>query len=114
MRPQQLMAAFGIFAIGTMLACISSGRWLLDGETNIFVAAASFNTVQGAPTTILTYWNAIVTMLSWDYPFLSSGWVFPIKFFLWIISIGVVWGLIEFGITIIQGVVGAVRSIITP
>ena len=43
MSPKLLMGAAGIFIIGTVLACISSGRWLLNGEINIFNALASFN-----------------------------------------------------------------------
>ena len=119
MRPQLLMGAVAIFLIGTMLACIASGRWLLNGEVDIVKALASFNTmtvqaggVWNAPKTIGLYWDAIVTSLSWNYPYLESGWAFPVKFILWIISIGVVWGIIQVFITIIQGLVGIARTLL--
>jgi len=117
MRPQLLMAAFAIFLIGTMLAALTSGRWLINGEISIINALASFNTmsvqaggVWNAPKTLSTYWDAIATALSWDYPFLESAWAIFIKFPLWIISIGVVWGFIQVAMAIIQGLVGMVRS----
>jgi hypothetical protein len=113
------MAAVGIFLVGTLLACLASGRWLLDGEMDIIRALASFNTmsvqaggVWNAPKTLGIYWDAILTAFSWDYPFLESGWTFPIKFILWIVSIGVLWGIIQVFVTIIQGLVGIVRSLL--
>lgn len=117
MRPQLLMGAFAIFILGTVLACLCSGRWLLSGETDIINALASFNTmsvqaggVWNAPKTLGTYWDAVVTALTWNYPFLSSAWAIFIKIPLWIISIGVVYGFIQLFVTIIQGLVSIVRS----
>ena len=117
MRPQLLMTAAGIFIVGTLLACIASGRWLLNGETDIINALASFNTmsvqaggVWNAPKTLATYWDAIITALSWNYPYLDSAWALFIKIPLWTISMGVVWGFIQVAMTIIQGLVGMVRS----
>jgi hypothetical protein len=114
------MGAAGIFIVGTVLACLSSGRWLLSGETNIINALASFNTMTvqsgggwGVAKTISTYYNGIATALSWNYPFLSSGWAIFIKIPLWIISIGTVWGFIEVAISAVQGIVGTIRSLFT-
>ncbi len=119
MSPKYLMTAAAIFVVGTVLACICTGRWLLNGETNIINALASFNTmsvqaggVWNAPKTLTTYWDAIITMFSWSYPFLSSGWAIFIKIPLWIVSLGVIWGLIQVFATVIQGLVGFVRSLI--
>jgi len=115
---KQLMGAIGIFIIGTLLACISSGRWLLSGETNIFNALASFNVMSvesgggwGVAKTVGDYFNGIVTALSWRYPFLSSGWCIFIKIPLWLVSIGTIWGLIELAISAVQGIVGTIRSL---
>lgn len=119
MRPQLLMAAVAIFIIGTLLACLASGRWLLNGEVDIINALASFNTmsvqaggVWTAPKTLGTYWDAIVTMFTWDYPYLESAWCIFIKIPLWIVSIGVGWGIIQVFVSIIQGLVGIVRSLL--
>lgn len=113
------MAFAGIFIIGTILACISSGRWLLNGEIDIINALAGFNAVEfqaggvwSVPKGIGRYWDATVTALSWNYPFLDYEWAIPIKAILWVISIGVVWGLIQFAVSVIQGLVGAARSLI--
>lgn len=117
LRPQLLMAAVGIFIVGTLLACLASGRWLLSGEINIINALASFNTmtvqaggIWNAPKTLTIYWDAVVTALSWNYPYLESSWCIFIKIPLWLVSIGVVCGLIQLFVTIIQGLVSMVRS----
>lgn len=117
MRPQLLMGAALIFLIGTLLSAITSGRWLINGEIDIINALASFNTMQvqaggvwSAPKTLSTYWDAIVTALSWSYPFLDGAWAIFIKIPLWTISMGVVWGFIQVAMSIIQGLVGMVRS----
>ena len=119
MRPQLLMGAVGIFIIGTLLACLASGRWLLNGEIDIVNALASFDTmsvqaggVWNAPKTLATYWDAIITALSWNYPFLDYAWAFPVKMILWVISLGVVFGLISLFVQIITGLVGIVRSLL--
>jgi len=111
------MSLVAIFLIGTTLSVVASTGWF-GGEIDVVKALASFNTmsvqaggVWNAPKTLGTYWNAIVTLFSWNYPYLASPWVFPIKFVLWIISIGVVWGIIQVFVSIIQGLVGIVRSL---
>jgi len=118
-RPQLLMGSIAIFIFGTVLACGASGRWLLSGEVDIVNALASFNTmsvqaggVWNAPKTLGTYWDAIITSLSWGYPFLDSGWAVFVKIPLWVVSIGVVWGVIQVFVSIIQGLVGIVRTML--
>lgn len=121
MRPQLLMTAVGIFFGGTMLSCIASGRWLLNGEMNIINALASFNTMTlqtgggwGLPKQVIDFFGAIVTALSWNYPFLASDWAIFVKMPLWLVSIGVIWGLVSFAVQAINGLVGSIRSFITP
>ena len=114
------MGAVGIFIFGTLLSVIASGRWLLDGEMDIINALASFNMagvqtagVWNVPKTLGTYWDAIITALAWNYPFLDYAWAIFVKIPLWIVSIGVIWGFIEVAMTVVQGLVSAVRSIIS-
>jgi len=119
MSPRYIMAAFAIFIIGTLLACLASGVWLGQDQVDIFNALASFNTMGveagggwNAPKTLFTYWDAMITILSWNYPFLDSSWALFIKIPLWVVSIGVVWGIIQLFAMIIQGLVGFVRSFV--
>ncbi len=117
MRPQLIITVFGVFIIGTILACIASGRWLGE-EIGIINALASINVASAgvgeaawsAPKGLVTYWNALITALQWNYPYLSSPWAIFIKFPLWLISLGVVWGFIEVALGLVNGVIGAVRS----
>jgi hypothetical protein len=116
MRPQLLMAAYGIFIVGTLICCLASGRWLTNGETNILNSLASFQVVDIASWTGIRgvggFWSALVTAFSWDYPLLSSPWWFPVKFFLWIVTLGVLWGIYEVMLIIAQGAISVVRSLI--
>ncbi len=122
MRPQILMTAFGIFIMGVVFACISSGRWLLGGEMDIINALASFNIMSiqvggawGLPAGIVKFYSAISTAFLWDYPYLASGWAIFIKIPLWLVSITVIWGLIELSVNLVQGIVqgvlGTLRSL---
>ncbi len=91
----------------------------MNGELDIISTLASFKAENFAvgggltvPTGITTYWNAIATALTWDYPFLASSWLIFIKIPLWVISAGVVVGLIQMAIYVISALVGLVRSVI--
>jgi hypothetical protein len=119
MSPKYIMAAFAIFIIGTLLSCLCSGVWIGEDQTDIVNALASFNTMEvqagggwNAPKTLSTYWDAMITMLSWNYPYLDSSWALFLKIPLWVVSIGVVWGIIQLFVQIIQGLVGLARSLV--
>ena len=119
MSPRYLMASFAIFIIGTILSCVCSGIWFGSTETDVVNALSSFNTMSvqagggwNAPKTLGTYWDAMVTVLFWNYPYLSSSWAIFVKIPLWIITVGTVWGIIQIFVTIISGLVSLVRSLI--
>ena len=118
MRPQLLMFCFGVFIVGTLLSCIISGRWLVNGEINIINSLASFNAVgvqsggMSMISTLLSYWDGVVTMLTWNYPYLDNVWGNIFKLFLYIISIGIVYGFIQLFIMALSAVVSAIRSLL--
>jgi hypothetical protein len=119
MSPRYIMVAFAIFIIGTILSVICSGVWLGSNEVDIVKGLASFNTMEvqagggwNAPKTLKTYWDAMITCLTWNYPFLSSSWAWFVKVPLIVVSVGVVWGIIQLFTSIIQGLVGFVRNLI--
>lgn len=122
MSAKLLMAVAAIFILGQLLSCLASGVWPGNDERNIWTTLASFNVmsvqsggVWTAPKTPATYYNAVVTMLKWGYPFLDTDiypWVLVIKIPLWVISIGVVWGIIQLFVGVIQGLVSMVRSLL--
>ena len=116
MRPTLWMGFMAIFILGTTLSLITSERWLLSGEQDIVNALASFNEmsiqsggVWNAPKTIGTYWDATITALTWGYPFLDSPWLFWLKYILWIVSFGVVFGIIQIFVSVISGLVSRLR-----
>jgi hypothetical protein len=118
MSVKMIMSAFAIFILGTILSCLCSGIWIGSNEVDVINALASFNTmsvqsggVWNAPKTLGTYWDAIVTVLSWGYPFLDYTWAIFIKIPLWIVSVGMVWGFIQLFVSIISSLVSMVRSV---
>lgn len=119
MRPQLLMFCFGVFIIGTLLSCIVSGRWLINGEINIINSLASFNMAEmqsaggfGMIKSLSSYWDAVVTMLTWNYPYLDNVWGNIFKLFLYMISIGVVYGFVQLFIMAISSIASAIRSLL--
>jgi hypothetical protein len=122
MSVKMMMAIFAIFILGQVLSCLCMGIWPGDKQIDIWNTLASFNTmsvqsggVWNAPKTLGTYWDGVITMLTWNYPFLDYEvyeWVLLAKIPLWVISIGVVWGIIQLFVSIIQGLVSMVRSLL--
>jgi len=119
MSVKMMMAIFAIFILGQVLSCLCMGIWPGDKQIDIWNTLASFNTmsvqsggVWNAPKTLGTYWDAAITMLVWDYPFLDYTWAIIIKIPLWIVSVGTVWGFIQLFVSIIQGLVSMVRSLL--
>jgi hypothetical protein len=64
------------------------------------------------PSGISAYWDATVTVLFWNYPFLDSPWCIFIKFWLWLCSIAVVRELVLMGITVMTGLIGVFRQVV--
>lgn len=121
MTPRWLQQVVMIWIGGTILAFISSKIWFNTGETNVINALASFNTINiqtsggwGVLKGVLTFFDALYTIFVWDYPFLASDWAVFIKIPLWLVSIGTVWGMITVFLSVVQGIAGTIRSLITP
>jgi len=113
------MTAVGIYFFEIIFCLIASGRWFLHGEVNILNALMSFSTVSFSSSgagSILTgttaFFSAMINVLSWNAPYLTDGWAFLIKLPLYLISIGIVWEFRQVFLSVIQGLVGTVRSLI--
>jgi len=120
-RPNWLIMGVGIFFFGMVLMCVTSGRWILNGELNIINSLASFENKQFgdfvSPNIFITFFNAVVTALGWHYPGTwldetANGWVTFVKFPLWLTSLAVLWMLFEAGKALVQGAASALRSIL--
>lgn len=122
-RPNWLLMAVGIFIVGTLLMCITSGRWLTNGETNIINALGNMGYKQFgdfvAPTNLITWFNAAITAISWNYPGTwldetANGWIIFVKIPLWLCSLAVIWLLIDIGRVLIQGALSMLKGLISP
>ena len=119
MNATRIQEAVFIFIVGNLLACIGSGIWLSSSEVSIINSIASFNTLEfqtsggwAVAKGLISFFDALVTIFLWDYPFLASPWALFIKIPLWIISIGTIIAIVEAAKSVIDGVVSSIRTII--
>ena len=120
MRPQLIMFCFGVFGVGLMMSLISTGVWFGASDIGIINALSGFSLIkvetlggQFIPTAISTWFNALVTVVTWNYPYLNNAWGWIIKLLiLYPVTIGVIVTLWQMFIQIIQGLAGMIRSII--
>jgi len=120
MRPQLMMFCYGVFIVGTLLSLITSGVWLGTTEVDIVNKLASFTMVHveamsgwAVPKWAIDWFNAAVTIIGWNYPYLDNawGWIFKLLF-LYPVTIGVIFSLIQLAISVIQGIASAIRSLL--
>lgn len=121
MHTNEIKFVVFVFFGGTLLSLIISGAWILNGEMNVFEAISSLSTVKidsgggwAAAKGVTAFFDGLITVFTWDYPYLQSPWAFPLRVVGWVISAGVVWGVIQASAGIAQGIVGSIRSLITP
>lgn len=121
-RPQLLMGVIGIFIVGTALCCICSGIWIGAGQISLINQLAGLNitSIQGlggidiARNPVSLWYNALVTVFSWDYPFLDNPVGLFFRFFLGLLSIGTITSIVFIMINFIQGAISAVTNLISP
>ena len=120
MRPQLIMFCYGVFIVGTILSLISSGAWFGAQEQSVINTLAGFSVVNveamggwAILKSIGDWFNAIVTAVSWNYPYLNNpcGWVFK-AVLLYPVTIGVVVTLVQLATAVVQGIAGTIRSLL--
>lgn len=120
MRPHLIMFCYGVFIIGTLLSLAYSGRWWTGAEIDIINQLNGFSIVNveamggwGIPKNVIGFFNAVVTMLAWNYPFLDNPWGLIFKMVvLYPVTLGVVITLVEVASSVIQGLAGMIRQLL--
>ena len=121
MRPQLLMFCFAVCIVGTLYSLIDSGVWFGSTQTSFINAVAGINAVKdqtlgGASNTALmpvAWFKAIVTMSTWDYPYLDNPWGLVIKLFVfWPCTLGIMMGLWEMGQQVISNLIQIGKMIV--
>lgn len=119
-RPHLIMFCYGVFILGTLLSLACSARWFEGNEIDPINQLAGFTVVNinsmggwGVIKPLITFFGALVTMLTWNYPFLegSWGWIFK-AIFLYPVTIGVVLEFIEGSRAVLQGIASTIRSLL--
>lgn len=113
------MFCYGIFIVGTLMSLAISGRWFQPGELDVINLLAGFNIVDvqtmggwGIPKQIKLFFNAMVTVLGWKYPYLENPWGTIFKMvILYPCTLGVVIHFVELMSSVIQGIASTVRSL---
>ena len=115
------MFCYFVFIVGTLLSLAVCGSWLgteevdtvkyLTGYTSLELSAAGAWSIPKQFAGFFTH--GLPSMLTWNYPFLDSGFGAIFKWvFLYPISIGVVWGLVEVFTPVIQGIFTGIRNLL--
>ena len=113
-----IMMVVAIFIIGSVLSTVMSGVWFTDSSVNVlnklagFTAGTENSASGGYSLSPVTWFNALVTIFTWNYPYLDYPWAVFIKIPLWIISVGAVWGFIEFSVYAVSNLLGRLRSML--
>jgi len=114
------MGAFGVFIIGTFTSMIASGIWVGANEVSVINQLAGIGVINvsslgglGLAKSMLTWFSAITTLLGWTYPYLDNAVGLVLKWtILYPVTIGVVWGIVEIAQSAIQGLAGAIRTLL--
>ena len=120
MRPQLFAFCYGVFIIGTALSLIVGGGWFGTQQVDVInqltgISATQIQAMGG--WTILkaipAFITGVLTMITWNYPYLSSPWVTVFKLvFLFPVSAMVIYGLYELFLPVLQGIGSAIRSLL--
>ncbi|AQU03291.1 hypothetical protein DA01_07755 [Dehalococcoides mccartyi] len=108
MRPQWLVWISFAFAVGNAMCLIFDGIWVGPEEMSFFNGLLGFNVMSYTDSTMANigitvvnvvngakgFFQAIWTLVAWDYSFLDGAWSIFKIFPLWEISAGTVLGII--------------------
>jgi hypothetical protein len=115
------MFCYTVFIMGTMLSLAMSGIWFGENEINMINTLTGYNIIQiqtlsfGSVIGMVSgfFTNGLPMMLSWGYPYLDNFVGNVIKLaFLYPVTFGVVWGVIELFVQVLQGLASAIAKII--
>ena len=114
-----MMFCYAVFALGTILGLISTGRWFTNGDMNIInsitsMSGAQISALSGIPVVgpTIDFFNGAFQIILWNYPFLNNAFGFILKFvFLFPVSFGVIVGFVEIFQQIAQGIAGFIRNL---
>lgn len=115
-----LMFCFAVCIVGTAYSLISSGVWFGANEVGLINAIAGINAVRAGtlggisvPQMPFEWMNALITMISWDYPYLDNAWGFIFKLLLlYPCTLGVAIAVWEMGMAVLQGFASIARTFI--
>ena len=116
-----LMFCYFVFIVGQILSLALCGSWLGDSEVSIVQQLTGYSVIElesaggwAIPKQLAGFFvTGIPSMLSWNYPFLNDGFGAIFKWvFLYPISIGVVWGMVEVFAPVIQSIFTGIRNLL--
>jgi hypothetical protein len=114
------MFCYGTFMIGTLMSFVWAGAWFSSGHIDVINALTHVSAVeiqQMGGWTILkatgAFFTGIFTIITWNYPYLDNtvGLLFRLVF-LFPITFGVIYGLYELFLPVLQGIASAIRNLL--
>lgn len=121
MRPKLIMFCYFAFMVGTLLCLTIEGSWLGDEEVGLVNQLTGYTTleVQGAgvwsiPKQIGGFFtHGIPKLITWNYSYFDNSYAALFKWtILYAISAGVVWGVIQVFIPVLQGLITGIRTLL--
>ena len=112
MSVKMMMFIVFTFITGNLLCCFIEGTYLGEETTSIINLLCGYSVTDLQSTGGMSWVSAAVgffttgipRMILWDYSFLDGGWEIFKYIFLFPITIGVVWGIVQLFTTTISGI----------
>lgn len=112
MSPKILMFVTFVFFIGTLCCLFIEGGYIGAGEVELINSLTGYNTIQVSGAGVWTIpklaWGFMIhglpKLLLWDYNFFQGGYFVIRVFLILTLSVGLVWGVIQTFIPVMQGI----------
>ena len=121
MLDRLIMFCYFCFMSGTLLNLAIEGNWIGGMEVNIINQLTGYTSIEvqtaglwAIPKQLAGFFtHGLPKLITWDYSYLESGYPAIFKWtILYAISAGVVIGIIQLFIPVIQGLVTGIRSLL--
>jgi hypothetical protein len=112
MSPKFIMFVSFVFLIGSLACLIIEGVWFGDRELDIVNSLTGYNIIQVSGAGVWAIpklaWgfltNGLPKLILWDYNFFQGGYFFLRIVLIMTLSVGVVWGIIQTFLPVVQGI----------
>lgn len=111
-----IMFSYFTFLVGNILCMIIEGSYFSAEDVDMMNALTGYSVLEVSGAGVLAipklaggfFTHGLPQMLLWQYSFLSGGWEI-FRWFLFVISVGIIYPIGLLAMNIAQGIFGAIR-----